>query len=193
MPSSPAPPPPPPSLLSLPPELLFHTIIPQLSYPDLLSLKHTSAYFYALIDTSVRLKVAWLLTRKARGLECPVGNKCVLKTDAEFCAGEVRRIMERRRRHEECERGGRKGCEVVEGRGWCEGRATRRRGRGGWWGWWWWWVGELVMRGGEWGRGRGRGRGEREGGKGNGEGEGGICSWGSCWDLRYWWSWCCRV
>jgi hypothetical protein len=48
-------------------------------------------------------------------LVCPIRN-CVLKTDASFCAGgggEVRRIMERRRRHEECRK--ERGCEVIEG------------------------------------------------------------------------------
>lgn len=136
-PSPPSPSPPSPSpLLSLPPELLFHTIIPHLTYPDALSLKHSSPHIYPLIDTSVRLKVAWLIRRKARGLECPTKQKCVLKTDAAFCAGgggEIRRIMERRRRHEECSGEEGKGCEVVEGRR-CFA-VVRRTGRRRWVGW----------------------------------------------------------
>lgn len=114
-------------LLSLPPELLL-LVIPHLVYPDALSLKHSSPHLYDLIDTSVRLKVAWLIARKSRGLDCPVGS-CVLKTDAAFCAsggGEVRRIMERRRRHEECRKG--RGCEVVEGRRCPAGSKSRKSG-----------------------------------------------------------------
>ena len=118
-------------LLSLPAELL-NLITSQLPYPDALSLKHTSPHLYPLIDTSVQLKVSWLVSRHARGLERPK-RKCILKTDAAFCAsggGEVRRIMERRRGHWDCDR--LKGCEVVEGAR-CEGRRRgRRRGRQGW-------------------------------------------------------------
>lgn len=112
-------------LLSLPPELLL-LIISQLPYPDALSLKHSSRLLYPLIDTSVRLKVDWLIARKTRGLVCPIGN-CVLQTDASFCAsggGEVRRIMERRRRHEECRK--ERGCEVIEGTSCPLGTESRR-------------------------------------------------------------------
>lgn len=116
-------------LLSLPPELLY-LITSQLPYPDALSLKHSSPHLYPLIDTSVQLKVSWLVSRHARGLERPKRN-CILKTDAAFCAsgrGEVRRIMERRRGHWDCDRV--KGCEVVEGAR-CEGREKGSGSRSG--------------------------------------------------------------
>lgn len=121
-------------LLSLPPELL-DLITSQLPYPDALSLKHTSPHLYPLIDTSVQLKVSWLVSRHRRGLERPRRN-CILKTDAAFCAsggGEVRRIMERRRGHWECDRA--KGCEVVEGAR-CQGGGGRGK-RSGTTIWWW--------------------------------------------------------
>lgn len=94
--------------------------------------------FYNMVDTSVRLKVAWLLDRKARGLRTPE-KMCCLKSDGEFCngglvggwekgrlrvdpdgAGQVSSIMARRRRHGECDHGR---CEVLVGRrcgGWKE-------------------------------------------------------------------------
>lgn len=103
-----------PSLSTIPEEL-YSLILPHLPYPDALSLKHTSRKFYRLVDTSMELKVAWLIDRHIRGLPCPQ-KQCILKTDAAFClskSGEVKRLMERRRRHEEC---GPKGCEVVIGR-----------------------------------------------------------------------------
>ncbi len=64
----------------------------------------------------------------------------IMRTDEAFCGGGgglVRRIMERRRRHGECKRGGvRGGCEVIVG-GSCgggRGRGVGRllRGRVGW-------------------------------------------------------------
>ena len=102
------------SILSLPLELQLQ-IIPSLSYPDALALKHTHPHFYNLIDTNVRLKVAWLLERKERGLDWPQ-KMCAMKTDAAFCGGhgEVRTIMAKRRAHAECTTGVR-GCEVVLG------------------------------------------------------------------------------
>ena len=103
-------------LLSLPPELL-RSILPYLPYPDALSLKHTSRALYLCTDTSVPLKVSWLLARNMRGLPWPK-RSCDLKTDKAFCngeEGEVRRIMEKRRRHEEC-RPNDKGCEILLGR-----------------------------------------------------------------------------
>lgn len=117
----------PPTLSTLPPEL-YSLILPHLPYPDALSLKHTSRQFYTMVDTSIRSKVAWLLDRHTRGLQCP-RKKCILKTDASFCesgGGEVKRLMERRRRHEEC---GPDRCEVVLGRK-CDtaGRRATRRG-----------------------------------------------------------------
>ena len=115
--------------LSLPPEL-HHLILLHLPYPDVLSLKHTSPYFYSLVDTrDYRQKVSWIVDRQMRGLVCPT-KSCILKTDAAFCSsggGEVRKIMERRRRHEECGRNG--GCEVLVGRK-CKVR-RRTRGRSG--------------------------------------------------------------
>lgn len=113
-----------PSLSTLPEEL-YTLILPHLVYPDALSLKHTSRQFYRLVDTSIKSKVAWLIDRHSRGLPCPQ-KKCILKTDAAFCSssgGEVKRLMEKRRRHEEC---GPKGCEVVVGR---ECSVADRRGR----------------------------------------------------------------
>lgn len=59
----------------------------------------------------------------------------MLKTDALFCcSGEVRRIMELRRNHGECQRDGGRGCEVLVGRRcdgvrtWGMGKETRVRG-----------------------------------------------------------------
>ena len=113
-------------LLTLPLELQL-LIIPSLSYPDALALKHTHTHFYDLIDTSVSLKVVWLLERKERGLELPQ-KKCAMKTDAAFCGGngEVRAIMERRRAHGECTAGER-GCEVVVGSTCGAGKGVNRR------------------------------------------------------------------
>lgn len=74
---------------SLPPEI--HLLVcRELTYPDALSLKHTSRYFYRLVDTGVRLKVAWLMQRRMLHLDCPNDKKCILKTDLEFCRGSVR-------------------------------------------------------------------------------------------------------
>ena len=52
-----------------------------------------------------------------------------MKTDALFCKGEVKILMERRRQHSEC---GSRGCEVVVGEG-CEAseRRARKMGRMG--------------------------------------------------------------
>lgn len=116
-------------LLSLPPELLPH-ITTHLLYPDILSLRHSHPLFYysplLSTNTNVRLKVAWLLDRKERGLDCPDGKnrrwgrstRLSLTTDRDFCKstadGEVSKIMEKRRRHWEC-KSGEGGCEVVRG------------------------------------------------------------------------------
>lgn len=114
-------------ILALPLELQL-LIFRHLSYPDALALKHTSTHFYNLLNTNVRLKVAWLLERKERGLEWPQ-KMCVMKTDAAFCGnGEVREIMENRRAHGECAKG-MGGCEVVVG-GTCGGGRGFRKGRG---------------------------------------------------------------
>lgn len=121
---TPAPEPPP--LLTLPLELQFFFIIPRLSYPDALALKHTHPHFYDLIDTSVRMKVAWLLERKERGLEWPQ-KKCAMKTDALFCVDEVNDIMEKRKAHGEC-KSSEAGCEVVIGAT-CGGRERIDKGK----------------------------------------------------------------
>ena len=120
-------------LLALPLELQF-LIIPHLSYPDALALKHTHPHFYSIVNTSVRLKVAWLLERKERRLEWPQ-KMCAMKTDAAFCGGngEVRIIMERRRAHAECA-DGEGGCEVLVGStcGGAKAKGRRRAARGIW-------------------------------------------------------------
>ncbi|KAI9847614.1 MAG: hypothetical protein M1837_002188 [Sclerophora amabilis] len=137
------------SLLSLPPEI--HLLISaHLNYPDALSLKHSHPHFYDLVDTGVRLKVDWLIERHRLRLDFPNEGQCVLRTDAAFCSGQVSRLMERRRRHEECASGrcvvgGIGGCrrkergavavKIMEGKGW------RRRAEELWrlkglWGWW---------------------------------------------------------
>lgn len=121
-------------LLSVPPELL-DLIVAELLYPDTLALKHSSRALYPLVDTSVRIKVAWLVSRHERGLAGP-RRKCVLKTDGAFCAGgggEVRRIMEERRWHRECNADGEGGCEVLVGRR-CGWASRGRRGRKFGWG-----------------------------------------------------------
>lgn len=76
------------NLMQLPTEI--HLLISkELTYPDALSLKHTSRYFYNLVDTGVRLKVAWLMERRMLHLDCPNDRKCNLRTDLEFCRGSV--------------------------------------------------------------------------------------------------------
>ncbi|KAI9823978.1 MAG: hypothetical protein M1826_007571 [Phylliscum demangeonii] len=96
------------SLTQLPTEL--HLLIArELAYPDALSLKHTCRHFYRLINTGVRLKVAWLEDRRRLGLPMLTGGAgtgaggCTLKTDQAFCASrEVRTMMERWRWHADC-------------------------------------------------------------------------------------------
>lgn len=76
------------NFMHLPTEI--HLLISkELTYPDALSLKHTSRYFYNLVDTGVRLKVAWLMERRMLHLDCPNDRKCNLRTDLEFCRGSV--------------------------------------------------------------------------------------------------------
>ena len=114
-----------PSLPALPLEIQLQ-VSSYLSYPDALALKHTSRHFYHLVDTGVRLKVAWLIDRKRLRLDHPK-EYCSLKTDEAFCSSrEIRRIMERRRRHGECKGGA---CKVVEGMS-CGGQRGRRLGVG---------------------------------------------------------------
>ena len=76
------------NIMSLPTEL--HLAISRLLiYPDALSLKHTSAHFYSLVDTSVELKVEWLMERRMLHLECPNDRRCDLGSDLRFCRGSV--------------------------------------------------------------------------------------------------------
>jgi hypothetical protein len=76
-------------LASLPTEI--HLLISkELIYPDALSLKHTCRYFYYLVDTGVKLKVAWLMERRSLHLECPNDKRCDLGSDLKFCRGSVR-------------------------------------------------------------------------------------------------------
>lgn len=76
------------NLMQLPTEI--HLLISkELIYPDALSLKHTNRYFYNLVDTGVRLKVAWLMERRMLHLDCPSERRCNLRTDLEFCRGSV--------------------------------------------------------------------------------------------------------
>jgi len=121
-----------PPLTALPPELQL-LILSHLPYPDLLALKHTDRHFYIQSPTTVKAKVAWLVSRHERNLKCP-DRKCIMKTDATFCEsgrGQVSWIMEVRRAHGECA-AGQGGCEVVLGRT-CGGGSTTRTlvGRGG--------------------------------------------------------------
>ncbi|KAF5012890.1 hypothetical protein FDECE_1064 [Fusarium decemcellulare] len=65
------------TLMALPTEI--HLAISKLLiYPDALSLKHTNAHFYSLVDTGIRLKVEWLVERRSLHLECPNDRRCDL-------------------------------------------------------------------------------------------------------------------
>ena len=132
-----------PSLSSLPAELQLY-ISSHLPYPDALSLKHTCRHFYIIVDTGVRLKVSWLIERRQLHLPCPSEGQCLLKSDEAFCSKPVRKLMERRRRHEECGMAGARGCAVG-------GMECKRKARGRWsanWGGFWaliigiviWWL-----------------------------------------------------
>ncbi|KAK3687404.1 hypothetical protein B0T22DRAFT_439041 [Podospora appendiculata] len=99
------------SLMSLPPEI--HLMISkELIYPDALSLKHTSRYFFHLVDTGIRLKISWLIERRQLHLECPNDKRCDLGSDLRFCRGSVSLLMQRRREHVECESRPGLGCLV---------------------------------------------------------------------------------
>jgi len=107
-------------ILALPTELHIH-ISSYLPYPDLLALKHTSPYFYQCTTTTVYDRVDWLLDRPQLGLPLPQ-TRCIMKTDAQFCANkEVRLFMKRRRRHLECV--GRTVC-LISGSNDCPGVKT---------------------------------------------------------------------
>ena len=120
-------------LLALPPELLLH-VASHLPYPDLLALRlaHPTLYRTPLLatDRAVTLKVSWLVARRARHLLCPptarTPRRLGLRSDREFVAhDEVREMLRRHRRHEECGEG-RGECEVVGGAT-CGGREARGR------------------------------------------------------------------
>lgn len=100
-------------LLGLAPELQL-VIISHLPWPDLLALRHSHPYFYHNMPTTVRQRVAWLLSRGHCGLGLPQG-RVNMKTDADFCrSDEIRAFLERRRWHLDC-RGKGKRCLVIEG------------------------------------------------------------------------------
>ncbi|KUJ16947.1 uncharacterized protein LY89DRAFT_585731 [Mollisia scopiformis] len=102
------------SLMDLPTELHLQ-IASYLTYPDALSLKHTSRHFYGFVYTGVNLKVEWLIKRRILHLDCPHDRGCELGSDMRFCRGSVRLLMKRRREHGECEtREGGRGCLVFE-------------------------------------------------------------------------------
>jgi hypothetical protein len=114
-------------LMRLPPELHL-AIIAHLPYPDALSLKHSSRYFYAIFYTGINLKIEWLISRRQLHLECPNEGSCLLNSDRNFCRGSVRELMARRRQHGECDvaEGGR-GC-LVLGTRTCEWKKARSPG-----------------------------------------------------------------
>ncbi|RGP74249.1 f-box domain-containing [Fusarium longipes] len=100
-------------LMSLPTEI--HLAISEyLIYPDALSLKHTNAHFYSLVDTGINLKVEWLVERRSLHLECPNDRRCDLGSDLRFCRGSVPLLMRRRREHVECESRPGLGCLVTD-------------------------------------------------------------------------------
>ncbi|KAI0438727.1 F-box domain-containing protein [Xylaria telfairii] len=110
------------SLAGLPTEL--HLLIAKhLIYPDALSLKHTSRHFFYLVDTGVKLKVAWLMERRSLHLECPNDRRCDLRSDLRFCRGSVKLLMQRRREHLECESRPGLGC-LIFGTTVCAHRQT---------------------------------------------------------------------
>lgn len=76
------------TFMSLPTEI--HLAVSEfLIYPDALSLKHTNAHFYSLVDTGINLKVEWLVERRSLHLECPNDRRCDLGSDLRFCRGSV--------------------------------------------------------------------------------------------------------
>lgn len=82
----------PPTIMSLPTEL--HLLISShLTYPDALSLKHTSRHFYSFVYTGVNLKIEWLIERRTLHLDCPHDKSCELGSDLRFCRGSVRFVF----------------------------------------------------------------------------------------------------
>ncbi|UZP45698.1 hypothetical protein NXS19_013510 [Fusarium pseudograminearum] len=112
-------------LMSLPTEIHL-TISEFLIYPDALSLKHTNAHFYSLVDTGINLKVEWLVERRSLHLECPNDRRCDLGSDLRFCRGSVPLLMRRRREHVECESRPGLGC-LVYGTKTCSHRSLMSR------------------------------------------------------------------
>ncbi|EGU79153.1 hypothetical protein FOQG_05654 [Fusarium oxysporum f. sp. raphani 54005] len=113
------------TFMSLPTEI--HLAISDfLIYPDALSLKHTNAYFYSLVDTGINLKVEWLVERRSLHLECPNDRRCDLGSDLRFCRGSVPLLMQRRREHVECESRPGLGC-LVYGTKTCSHRSLLSR------------------------------------------------------------------
>jgi hypothetical protein len=109
-----------PSLLHLPLELQF-LITSHLPWPDLLALRHTHPHFYHNVPTTVRQRVAWLISLYPYRPRFPREN-VNMKTDADFCRShEIQRLLVMRRRHLDCPRDGKR-CLVVEGRA-CPPRA----------------------------------------------------------------------
>ncbi|KAF7542256.1 hypothetical protein G7Z17_g11737 [Cylindrodendrum hubeiense] len=76
------------AFMALPTEIHL-AISKMLIYPDALSLKHTNAHFYSLVDTGINLKVEWLMERRSLHLECPNDRRCDLGSDLRFCRGSV--------------------------------------------------------------------------------------------------------
>ena len=75
-------------LTTLPPEIHL-LIIENLIYPDRLALKHTDRYFYCIVDTGVKIKVSWLMSRRMLHLKCPNNVRCEMGSDLRFCRGSV--------------------------------------------------------------------------------------------------------
>ncbi|CEJ93853.1 Putative F-box domain protein [[Torrubiella] hemipterigena] len=99
------------NLMSLPLEI-HYMISEHLIYPDALSLKHVNRHFAGIVDTGVKLKIAWLIQRRQLHLECPNDRTCDLGSDIRFCRGSVPLLMARRREHFECESRAGLGCLV---------------------------------------------------------------------------------
>jgi hypothetical protein len=86
------------SFMSLPTELHLQ-IASYLTYPDALSLKHTSQHFYGFVDAGVDLKVEWLIERRTLHLDCPHDKGCELGSDMRFCRGSVRYVHSSSAKH----------------------------------------------------------------------------------------------
>ncbi|EXU96833.1 hypothetical protein X797_010077 [Metarhizium robertsii] len=112
------------SFLSLPTEIHLE-ISSHLIYPDALSLKHASRYFYNIINTGIELKIDWLISRRKLHLECPNNKGCDLGSDLRFCRGSVALLMKRRREHIECDSRPGIGC-IIYGTPTCSHREKRQ-------------------------------------------------------------------